>query len=168
MKKLTTFQENLTLSNPVDLIEETISLQEWPYYRATPEEILVEISGRWGEYQLNFVWQPEIKILQLYCILDVKISPSHIKIIYELLALLNERLPLGHFEISQEDATPTYRHNLLLNNIRYLSSADLEELIDITLLEVERSYPAFQFVIGGKKSAREAAAIVMLETMGEA
>ena len=44
----------------------------------------------------------------------------------------------------------------------------IERLIEIAISECERYYPAFQFVLWGGKSADEAVAAAMFETMGEA
>jgi hypothetical protein len=44
----------------------------------------------------------------------------------------------------------------------------LEDLVDIALNECERFFPAFQFVLWGGKSPREALDAAMLEPVGEA
>ena len=34
---------------------------EWPHDRSCDEEMVVEISGRWCDYRLFFVWQREMR-----------------------------------------------------------------------------------------------------------
>lgn len=63
---------------------------------------------------------------------------------------------------------PTYRNGVLLSNPKTLTTDYLEDLINIAFLESERFYPAFQFVLWGGKSAKEAASMAMIETLGEA
>jgi hypothetical protein len=44
----------------------------------------------------------------------------------------------------------------------------IEDLLDTALVECERFYPAFQYVIWGGKSPSDALAAALVETMGEA
>jgi hypothetical protein len=44
----------------------------------------------------------------------------------------------------------------------------IEDLVDISVSECERFYPAFQLVIWGGKSAEEAIAAAMIDPIGEA
>jgi hypothetical protein len=168
MSKSVTHKDSYSISNPVDLIEETIVSEDWSYHRLTHDEIIFEIPGRWGDYRFQFIWQEEVKYLQFYCILDMRIQPKDLTNLHELIILINERVLLGNFEISPEEAMPAYRYTLLLLNVNMLTTDYLEELINTALLEAERFYPAFQLVIWGGKSAKEAAAVAMLETLGEA
>jgi len=43
--------------NPLDVIEEIVIANEWPHDRSSDDEMIVEISGRWCEYRLLFIWQ---------------------------------------------------------------------------------------------------------------
>ncbi|MGI4851245.1 MAG: YbjN domain-containing protein [Janthinobacterium lividum] len=168
MSKSMTHKESAIFSNPIDFIEETISEEDWAYHRIGPKEIAFEIPGRWGDYRLQFVWQDDMKILQLFAILDMQATDKNLPSLYELLSIINARLPLGHFEISHDDGMPTYRNSLLHLNARNLTTEYLEDIVDIAVIECERFYPAFQFVIWGGKSAKEAADVALLETQGEA
>ena len=49
-----------------------------------------------------------------------------------------------------------------------VSREQLEDVVDIAFTESERYYPAFQFLIWGGKSPKEAMAAAILETEGEA
>ena len=155
-------------SNPVDLIEETILSEDYSYYRLSRDEIVIELSGRWEDYRFQFVWQEEIRVLQIFSTSGMRVYAQDLPRVHELMALVNEQLPMGHFEIASEEATLTYRYSLLLPNINVLTAEYLEELVDIALFETERFYPAFQSVISEKKSVQEAASLALWETMGEA
>ena len=87
--------------------------------------------------------------------------------IYPLLAQLNERLWLGHFDLWTEESVPLFRHTLLVRG-GPLTPEHVEEVVDIAVSECERAYPAFQFVIWGGKTADEAITAAMFETVGEA
>ena len=88
--------------------------------------------------------------------------------VHSLLAMVNERMWLGHFDLWIEDGVPMFRHAVLTRGGTGMHASQMEELIEIAITECERFYPAFQFVIWGGKAPGEAIAAAMLETMGEA
>ena len=49
---LPSLETSTTQINPLDLIEELVIANDWPFQRAADDEILVEISGRWTDYRL--------------------------------------------------------------------------------------------------------------------
>ncbi len=85
-----------------------------------------------------------------------------------LLATINERMWLGHFDVDSDEHTPMFRHTTLLRGAQGASVEQLEDLVDIALTECERFYPAFQFVIWGGKSAPDAVSAAILDTVAEA
>ncbi len=168
MSKSQSAKEFKEPANPIDFIEEIIGLEEWPYQRLGPDDIAFEIPGRWGEYRLQFVWQDDLSVLQLYCLLDLRAEPKAEKQLFELLTLINQKLALGHFEVCPEEASPMFRYATIATHLKYFSVDLIEELVDIAVSECERFYPAFQFVLWGGKTAKEAVSVAMLDTQGEA
>lgn len=156
------------LFNPLELVEDIILDQEWPYQRLSPYEVMSEVDGRWGSYRLVFLWQAEINILHVTCVIDIPLNFTYIDEVYELLAIINERMVLGHFEIYAEEGLPAFRYSFLIPNPKVIQTEILEEMIDIAVDECERFFPAFQFVISGEKKAKEAATIAIMDTAGEA
>ena len=96
------------------------------------------------------------------CTFDLKVPEKQRTGLYELLALANERLWLGHFGIERADGMPVYRHAVLLRGAPGASAESLEDMIDIAITECERFFPAFQFVLWGGKSAADALDAVMV------
>lgn len=154
--------------NPLDLIEELVLANDWPFQRSEDDEILVEIGGRWSDYRLFFVWQEEVSALQFCCRLDVKVPPRRRSDVNNLLSRINERMWVGHFDISQEEETVMYRHTSLLRGTGGASPEQIEDLVELGLVECERYYAAFQLVIWGGKSAEEAIQAAILDPAGEA
>lgn len=155
-------------SNPIDLVEEIVQANEWPHDRATDEEMVVEISGRWCDYRLLFIWQRELSALHFSCAFEMKVPRPRRTAVYELLAAINERLWLGHFDLAADDQSPAFRQGLLLRGSHGASVEQIEDLVEISLSECERFFPAFQLVVWGGKSAEEAIAAAMIDPVGEA
>ena len=86
----------------------------------------------------------------------------------ELLSLINEKLWLGHFGLWQDEGLPMFRHALPLRGLSGPSTELIEDLLDTALVECERFYPAFQYVIWGGKSPLDAIAAALVDTVGEA
>jgi hypothetical protein len=154
--------------NPIDIVEEIVVANEWPHDRASDEEMIVEISGRWCDYRLLFVWQEEISALHFSCSFDMKVPKARRQAVYELLATINEKMWLGHFDICSSSNLPMFRHAVLLRGAMGASVEQVEDLVDMAITECERFYPAFQLVIWGGKTADEAVATAMIEPVGEA
>jgi hypothetical protein len=157
-----------TSANPLDIMEQIVTANDWAFDRRGEAEMVAEAPGRWCDYGLYFNWSHEISTMHFTCAFDLKVPEKQRAGLYELLALANERLWLGHFGIELEDGMPVYRHAVLLRGAPGASAESLEDMIDIALTECERFFPAFQFVLWGGKSATEALDAAMLECVGEA
>ena len=154
--------------NPIDLVEEIVLANDWAHDRASDEEMVVEISGRWCDYRLFFVWQRDMNALHYSCGFEMKVPRNRRGPVFELLAAVNERLWLGHFDLADGDDSPSFRQGVLLRGLFGASVEQIEDLVDISLTECERFYPAFQFVVWGGKSPEEAIASAMIDPIGEA
>ncbi len=165
---LTTITSRQHTTNPLDIVEELVSANDWAFERAAFDELAVEITGRWSEYRLFFLWQEDAAALHFSCLFDHRVPDRKVNEVSRLLALINEKLWLGHFDLSSEDGTPMFRHNLLLRGIVHPSVEQMEDMIDYAMTECERFFPAFQFVVWGGKEPREALAAAMIDVEGEA
>ncbi|HUC08911.1 MAG TPA: YbjN domain-containing protein [Stellaceae bacterium] len=168
MTSVATSEATAFFGNPIDLVEEIVNANDWAHDRASEEELVVEISGRWCDYRLYFVWQEELCAMHFSCSFDMKVAKGRRAAVYELLALANEKLWLGHFDLSSDDNSPAFRHAALLRGIGAGSVEQVEDLVDIALSECERFYPAFQLVLWGGKRPLEAIAAAMIDPVGEA
>jgi hypothetical protein len=155
-------------NNPLDVLEELVDANEWRFDRNSAEEMTVELRGRWSDYRLFFIWQEDLSAICFSCVIDMRV-PGHRRTTFlELLGGVNEKLWLGHFDLSLEEPQPMFRHTVLLRGAGGVAAEQLEDLVDIAVAECERFYPAFQLLLWGGKSPDEAVAAAMLETVGEA
>ncbi len=155
-------------TNPLDVMEQIVGGYEWAFDRRTDTEMAAEAPGKWCDYGLYFSWSREISAMHFTCAFDLKVPSAQRRNLFELLALANERLWIGHFGMDPDDGMPLFRHSVLLRGAPGASVESLEDMIDIALTECERFYPAFQFVLWGGKSPTEALECAMLECAGEA
>jgi hypothetical protein len=161
-------ETSTSAANPIDLVEEIVQANEWAHDRASDEEMVVEIGGRWCDYRLLFIWQREVSALHFSCGFEMKVPKPRRAAVFELLAVVNERLWLGHFDLGPRDHSPAFRQGVLLRGAIGACVEQIEDLVDIAVSECERFYPAFQLVVWGGKAAEEALAAAMIDPLGEA
>ncbi len=163
-----TAEEHDFSNNPLDVMEDIVRSNEWLFDRSSEEELLVEMSGRWCDYRMFFVWRNEGKAPHYTCWLDMKVVPEKRREISELLSQINERMWFGHFELCSEAGTPMFRHTMLTRGWNGVSVEQLEDLVEIAVNECERFYPAFQYVLWAGYNAHQAIEATMLDPIGEA
>ncbi len=154
--------------HPIDLVEQVISTNEWAHHRVGDDELAVEVAGRWCDYRLYFAWHREAAAIHFSLALDMRVPLAKRADVGGLLAVINEKLWLGHFDLWAEDGLPMFRYAVLLRGTPGPSSAQIEELVSIAMSESDRFYPAFQFVIWGGKSPADAVACALIDPAGEA
>ena len=153
--------------NPVDLIEQVASINDWQFER-THNEISMSVGGVWSDYDVSLSWMEDFEALHLACAFDLKITENRINESVQLIGRINEQLLIGHFDIWREDGSVMFRHSLLLNGGAEPTAEQLECLMTSALEACERYYQAFQFVVWAGKSSKEALDAVLFETHGNA
>ena len=155
-------------NNPLEVVEHMATGNNWPFERSGEDEIALVVTGRWTEYQLSFTWMREIEALHLACAFDMKVPELRLAEVQQLVALINEPLWIGHFDVWMQSGMVMFRHALVLAGGVAASGRQCEAVLASALDACERYYPAFQFVVWAGKSAREAMDSAMFETSGEA
>ena len=168
MASLFTENTNPALTHPLDLVEQIVTDQDWPFERFDEDEMAIGVAGSWCEYHICFSLRPELCMIQISCSFDMRISESRQDSVLVLFGLLNEKMWMGHFELCREAGLPVFRHSMPLSEVSGLTSKQAEDLIQVALRESERVYPALQFMLWGGKSPEQAVAAALLETVGEA
>lgn len=154
--------------NPLDLVEEVVSAHEWRFNRQGDDELTVGLGGGYCEFQLWFSWREDVDALHLSCAFDLKVSQAKRRDMHSLLALLNEKMAVGHFDLWTDEGLVLFRHALLLSGGAGVNGEQIEMLVQIALTECERFYPAFQFLLWGGKGPEDALQTALIETVGEA
>ncbi|KQT32004.1 hypothetical protein ASG29_09080 [Sphingomonas sp. Leaf412] len=156
---------------PLDMLESYFAAHGWPTERHD-DELTATVKGSWTQYELRALFREEDSVLQFLAFPDVKVADERRAAIHETLALVNEQLWVGHFELWSSSGILLYRNATMVDagddEDATLSLAAAELLVESAIDECERFYPVFQFVLWGGKSPREAIAAAMVETQGEA
>lgn len=154
--------------NPVDTIETVAALNDWTFERSADDEITISIAGSWCDYHVSFSWMENVEALHLACAFDLKVTEPRKTEVVRLLALVNEQLWAGHFDLWNKEGVVMFRQSLLLAGGAEASSAQIEAMLTNALENCEQFYQAFQFVVWAGHSAAEAMSTALFETAGEA
>jgi hypothetical protein len=153
---------------PVDMLAALFDARGWPCEALSENEISGEIQGSWAKYQLRAVWRREDRVLQVLSLPGIRVAADKKRDAYELLALVNEQLWLGHFDIWSQGSVIVYRNGAMLGDDGLLSLDQAQALVETAIDECDRFYPAFQFVLWSDRKPREALASALVDAAGEA
>jgi Uncharacterized conserved protein len=160
--------DSVLLSNdPLDVVEHVLTAENLPFDRTEEGDLAFSLAGDWKDYELWFAWRPEGDTLQLCLSMDQRAPKEKRQAAQELIAAINPRVWLGHFEL-WEDGEIIFRHGMALMTGEQPSLAQAAAMIDVAVEAGDRFYPAFDFMLRGAKSPQEAIAACMFETVGEA
>ena len=159
---------NSETPHPLETMEEIASRYEWLVDRSTDDEINIMVAGSWTDLHLALNWNDHLEGLHLACTFDLKVPEKRREEIVRLVALINEQLYFGHFDLWRTEGSLMFRNSLLLTGQAELGEAQCEAPVHTALDACERYYPAFQFVIWAGKTAEAAIQSCLLETVGEA
>ena len=155
-------------ANPVDVIEHIAALNDWAFERAGDDEITLSVAGDWCDYHVSFSWMEDKEAVHLACAFDLKVPEPRKLEVMRLISGVNEQLWIGHFDLWSKEGVVMYRQALLLSGGAEPTSAQIEGLLLTAIEACERYFQAFQFVVWAGKTAPDALATVMFETVGEA
>ena len=155
-------------AGPLDTIERIAVGSDLDAQRVDDTELHVTLTGSWRDVAVWFAWREEAQVLQIGAPLEIKVPHAKRAEVCALLALVNERLWLGHFDNWERDGGLIYRNGAVLPAGQAMDQSQAEILLRGALDAFEKFYPAFNYVVWGGKTASEAIEACVLETVGNA
>ena len=159
--------DNLPL-NPIDIVEDVIYEKKWNFSRADDYELVADISSKWCQYRLYFTWSENVRAMSFTITFDLKFPESKLLNAYELIGLINEKLWIGHFDITSKNGIPAFRHTILYSSDNDFLHKKLENLVDIAIYECEKYYPSFQQVLFDEIEPSRSLVFANFEVLGSA
>jgi len=154
--------------NPIDTIETIFATQKYEFDRRNINEVAVEIQGKWNNMLLFFAWEENMRCLHMSCLMDIESKIEDRSKIFELLALINEELWVGHFSYWTEQNMPVFKHSMIITDTENEFAGKISQLVDIAVKECERMYPIFNVVLTKGMNPRQALYPMNFETIGRA
>jgi hypothetical protein len=156
------------MNHPLDIIERLAASNDWSFDRDGEDEISVNVSGAWAEYQVAVTWLGQMEAMHVASAFDLKVPTRRRTEVLALISLINEQLWLGHFDFWSAENVVMFRCSLLLSGGAEPTDEQAGVLVKTAVETCERYYQAFQFVLWAGKTAREALDGAMMECVGQA
>lgn len=154
--------------NPLDRVERIAEARAWALDRTGDDEVVMLVTGAWSDLQVSLNWREELETLHVACSFDAKVPAPRRDEMMRLLALINEQLLHGHFDLWRRDGSLVFRNALVLAGGAEANDAQCEALIRLAVETCQRYYPAMQFVAWAGRDAGEAMEASLFETVGQA
>ncbi len=156
-------------NNPIDMVEELAETKGWVYSRHDDFTINITLPGQKAKFDVSLEWQEEFSALLIACSLPIAIADANREMLVHALEKINQNLWLGHFDLSNQDKFPTFRHTLLLRMIHTGLAVDIvADIFDIAVAECNRFYTTFQLAQAGDVRLHDDLSAAIFETIGEA
>ena len=160
--------QTLPIGNPIKMMERFVDINDWRLHHASADEISVEVPGKWSDYTLTLTYQDSFDALHVNVLLDIFVIDQQFDAAREVISSLNQNIWMGHFDLLSADGSVIFRHNLPLRGTGGATPEQMEDLVDISLGECERAYPALFQIATGVVTPEVATASVLMETVGSA
>ncbi len=152
----------------MDTVERLAAFHDWSFDRDDEDEISISVEGRSATFHVAFTWLPDIEALHVGCAFDLKVTERRRPAMLALVALINEHLWVGHFDLWSGEDVVMFRHALLMTGGADSDGRQCEAILKTAVSACDRYYQAFQLVLWAGKQPREALDCALFETQGEA
>ena len=160
--------EDIILDDPIELVTRFVVMHDWLLQSRGKNAVLVEVPGKWCDYQLAVVWRHNEAAMKVSCRIDVQTDPTRFGEMALLASLLNKHVFIGHLALDITTGEIEMLYTLALRGAGGATPEQIEDVVDIILGECERCYPAIYQVANHGVLATDAANLAMFATEGEA
>ncbi|MEM9989928.1 MAG: YbjN domain-containing protein, partial [Pseudomonadota bacterium] len=154
--------------DPLETVELFARRIDMDAQRVDEHELHISLTGSWRDVGIWVAWRAEAQVLQIGAPLEMRVPKERELEVMRLLALVNERLTLGHFDLWEADKGLVYRNGAVLTAGQTMEDSQAEILVRGAMDAFERFYPTFNYVVWGGKTAEEALEASLFETVGSA
>lgn len=156
-------------ANPLDLVEDMVESKGWSISRSEDDLMIFTAPGTKAKFEVCMEWQEEFSALLFACSMPLNIAPEHREAAAKALEQINQNLWLGHFDLSNKNTHPTFRHTLLFRMIPSGIAVDIvQDVVEIAIAECNRFYATFLMVQQGDVGLQDNLHAATFETVGEA
>jgi len=156
-------------ANPLDLVEDFVESKGWQVTRSEDDLMIFTVPGQKAKFEVCMEWQEEFSALLFACSMPLNIAPDQREAAAKATEQINQNLWLGHFDLSNKNTHPTFRHTLLFRMIPSGIAVDIvQDVVEIAIAECNRFYSTFLLVQAGDTGLQDNLHAATFETIGEA
>lgn len=161
--------ECVTIEDPIDLAEAVLSGDSrFAVERGESGDLSFTFKAAWCQVTGFLGWREELPAVLLTVAFDLAAEEDMRDKTARLVAMINENLWLGHFDMWSEDGSIVFRHSIPMVGRMELATGEIHALLAATMDAADRFYPAFDHVLRWGRTPEQALEAAMFETAGEA
>lgn len=154
--------------HPIDIVETLAEYNEWQFDRVGDDQIAMAVEGQWRTYSITLAWSPHDETLRMICTFEMDPPEDKLPALHAALNEVNDQCWAGAFTWWGEQKLMVYRYGLLMSGGQDASPEQVDAIITAAVLAAERYYPAFQLVLWGDRTPRDAMQVAIAEAYGRA
>ncbi len=154
--------------HPIDIVENIAEHNDWQFDRVGDDQIAMAVEGQWRTYSITLAWSAYDETLRMVCTFEMDPPSEKLPVLYETLNEVNDQCWAGSFTYWSEQKLMVYRYGLLMSGGQGASPEQVDAIITAAVLAAERYYPAFQLVLWGDRTPRDAMQVAIAEAYGRA
>ncbi len=154
--------------HPIDIVEHLAEHHDWDFDRIGDDQIAMAVEGQWRTYSITLAWSGYDETLRMVCTFEMEPPEDKLPALYQTLNEVNDQCWAGAFTYWAEQKLMVYRYGLVMTGAQGVCAEQVDTLINAAVLSAERFYPAFQLVVWGDRSPRDAMQVAIAEAYGTA
>lgn len=154
--------------HPIDIVENLAEHNDWQFDRVGDDQIAMAVEGQWRTYSITLAWSAYDETLRMVCTFEMDPPSDKVPALFEALNEINDQCWSGAFTYWREQKLMVYRYGLLMSGGQGASPEQIDTIITAAVLNAERYYPAFQLVVWGDRTPRDAMQVAIAEAYGRA
>jgi hypothetical protein len=154
--------------HPIDIVQQFVISNDWDFDRVADDQIAMAVEGQWRTYSITIAWSAYDQTLRLVCTYEMEPPEEKLPQLYEGINLVNDQCWAGSFSYWPEYKLMVYRYGLLLTSVESPTPDQVDTMIGTAVLSSERYYPAFQLMVWGNRTPKEAMQAAIAEAYGRA
>lgn len=154
--------------HPIDIVEHLAEHHDWDFDRIGDDQIAMAVEGQWRTYSVTLAWSAYDETLRMVCTFEMEPPEDKLPVLYQTLNEVNDQCWAGAFTYWAEQKLMVYRYGLVMAGAPSVCPEQVDTLINAAVASAERFYPAFQLVVWGDRSPRDAMQVAIAEAYGTA
>lgn len=131
--------------DPIDSLASWMKDKNWPCRRTSDNELLSDVRGEVATYSVCYQWHSDLELITLVSAFPYQPPKKVHRQADKLILLINECLPVGHFERRAEDGAIFFRCSAFFPD-GDISDDQAYRLLQAGLSACDGYYPAFNLV----------------------
>jgi hypothetical protein len=154
--------------HPIDIVETLAAHHDWDFERIADDQIAMAVEAQWRTYSITLAWSAYDETLRLVCTFEMEPPEEKLPQLYEALNSINDTCWNGAFTYWRDQQMMVYRYGLVLAGGQLAGPEQIDRMITNAVETAERFYPAFQLVVWGNRTPKNAMQVALCETFGRA